>query len=424
VIVAIAATMALGPASAEAVVNPLVSGWISDSVTLPGTTSVAAAGHYAYVTNYYAGRLTAIDISNPALPTIAGSSEASNGLLNGSTVNIVGGYAYVASKNRNGPSGSGSNDDGTGNSLTILDIATNPASPAIVGSVRDANSLFGAYGVAVSGHYAFVAAQGCLSGQPCPNSSVGNAFAVIDISNPASPSIVAALHNNALPAPWTGSGAFGHATSVAISGNYAYVTAASQDRLTVLDISNPLNPTIVASLKDTTNLNFPVDVAVSGQYAYVTDQISPGRLTVVDVSNPANPQVSGQLDVERGISGAGARGLCVCVGVRGGDRGGGRHLQSAEPADRSHSRQRHPYAQDDRAGRGPDGTLCGGELSIPLHSEPAALSAVRVADGRAHVDRDGHSHHPRSVIDRGEHHGGLATGQPDRANLRELQLLC
>ncbi len=291
VIVAIAATMALGPASAEAVVNPLVSGWISDSVTLPGTTSVAAAGHYAYVTNYYAGRLTAIDISNPALPTIAGSSEASNGLLNGSTVNIVGGYAYVASKNRNGPSGSGSNDDGTGNSLTILDIATNPASPAIVGSVRDANSLFGAYGVAVSGHYAFVAAQGCLSGQPCPNSSVGNAFAVIDISNPASPSIVAALHNNALPAPWTGSGAFGHATSVAISGNYAYVTAASQDRLTVLDISNPLNPTIVASLKDTTNLNFPVDVAVSGQYAYVTDQISPGRLTVVDVSNPANPQV-------------------------------------------------------------------------------------------------------------------------------------
>jgi hypothetical protein len=291
----VVAAMALGPASAEAVVNPVLSGWVSDSVTLPGTTAVALAGHFAYVTNYYAGRLTAIDISNPAAPVIAGSSEASNGLLNASTVNIAGGYAYVVSKNRNGPSGSGSNDDGTGNSLTILDIASNPASPTIVGSVRDANTLFGGYGVAVSGHYAFVASQGCLGGQPCPNSSVGNAFAVVDISNPASPSIVATIHNTALPPPWNGTGAFGHATSVAISGNYAYVTAAYQNRLTVVNIANPLSPTIVASIKDSTNLSFPVDVAVSGQYAYVTDQISTGRLTVVNVSNPTNPQVVASL---------------------------------------------------------------------------------------------------------------------------------
>jgi streptogramin lyase len=291
----VVAAMALGPASAEAAVNPVLSGWVSDSVTLPGTTAVALAGHFAYVTNYYAGRLTAIDISNPAAPVIAGSSEASNGLLNASTVNIAGGYAYVVSKNRNGPSGSGSNDDGTGNSLTILDITSNPASPTIVGSVRDANTLFGGYGVAVSGHYAFVASQGCLGGQPCPNSSVGNAFAVVDIRNPASPSIVATIHNTALPPPWNGTGAFGHATSVAISGNYAYVTAAYQNRLTVVNIANPLSPTIVASIKDNTNLSFPVDVAVSGQYAYVTDQISTGRLTVVNVSNPTNPQVVASL---------------------------------------------------------------------------------------------------------------------------------
>lgn len=53
-----------------------------------------------------------------------------------------------------------------GNSLTILDIATNPSQPTIVASIRDASKLFGAYGVAVSGHYAYVAAQGCLAGQP------------------------------------------------------------------------------------------------------------------------------------------------------------------------------------------------------------------------------------------------------------------
>jgi hypothetical protein len=285
-------TMTLAATSAEAVVNPVLSGSIADSTTtLPGATAVAISGHYAYVTGYYAGKLAAIDISNPASPVLAGASPANNGLLNASTINIAGGYAYVVSKNRNGPAESGSNDDGTGNSLTILDIATNPASPTIVGSVRDASQLFGAYGVAMSGHYAFVASQGCLSGQPCPNTTVGNGFAVVDMSLPGSPLIVASIRNNKLPAPWTGTGALSHATSVAISGSYAYVTAAYQDRLTVINIANPLNPTIVASIKDMTNLNFPVDVAVSGNYAYVTDQITTGRLAVVDVSNPANPQV-------------------------------------------------------------------------------------------------------------------------------------
>lgn len=290
-IAVVVAVMALGPTNADAAVNPTLSGAVADSGTLPGVTAVAVSGQYAYVTGYYAGRLVAVDISDPAEPVIAGESEASNALTNATTVNIVGGYAYVVSKNRNGPSGSETNEDGMGNSLTILDIATDPASPTIVGSLHDTESLFGAYGVAISGSDAYVAAQGCLTGQPCPNHSVGNAFAVIDISDPASPTLVAALHNASLPSPWTGTGAFGHATAVAISGSYAYVTAAYQDRLTVVNIANPQSPEIVASLKDTTDLNDPVDVTVSGQYAYVVDQISPGRLTVVNVSNPAAPQV-------------------------------------------------------------------------------------------------------------------------------------
>jgi hypothetical protein len=296
-LVVLVATMGLSQASARAVVNPVLNGFVADSATtLPGVTAVAIAGHYAYVTGYYAGRLSAIDFSNPVAPVIAGSSPPLNELLSASTVNIAGGYALVVSKNRNGPQGSGSNDDGTGNSLTILDIASNPASPSTVGAIRDANTLFGAYGVAASGHYAFVASQGCLNGQPCPKRSVGNAFAVIDIGNPASPIIVAALHNATLPSPWTGSSALIHVTSVSISENYAYVTAAYDNRLTVISIANPLSPKIVASVKDNTNFSLPVDVAVSGRYAYVVDQSWPGRLAVVDVSNPANPKVVTMLE--------------------------------------------------------------------------------------------------------------------------------
>jgi hypothetical protein len=301
----VAVALAVPGSALAASGSPALVGSVSDPSTLSGTTSVAVSGNYAYTTAYYAGRLTAIDISNPAHPTIAGSSPFANSLLNGSTVNIVGGYAYVASKNANGPSGTNSNDNGTGNSLTILDIGTNPAQPAIVGSVTDAVDLFGAYGVAVSGNYAYVAAQGCVSGQPCPKSNVGNSFAVVDISSPSTPRIVAKIHNQSLPAPWTGSGALNHACSVAVAGNYAYVTAAYSNRLTVIDISNPLSPTIVASLQDSSQLAFDVDVAVGGGYAYVADQSSGlGRLAVVDVHNPTAPFIAGSVTNSTWLNGA------------------------------------------------------------------------------------------------------------------------
>ncbi len=296
----------VAPASALASQNPLLSGSTQDPVNLSGASAVAISGSYAYTAAYWAGELTAVNISNPAAPVVAGESPTSNNLLDASNVTISGGDAYVVSKNRNlSPT---SNDDGTGNSLTILDVTTNPAVPAVVGSVRDTNELFGAYGVAVSGGYAFVAAQGVLNGQPtAPDTGTGS-FAVVDVhTNPALPAIVAHLDNNALPAPFTGTNALEHASSVAISGHYAYVTSQYSDALTIIDISNPLSPTIVSTLTDTTNLANAADVAVQGNYAYVADQTSNpahANFTVVDVSNPAAPVVVGSVIGLNALSGA------------------------------------------------------------------------------------------------------------------------
>jgi hypothetical protein len=200
--------------------NPALAGSVSNGSSLSGATAVAVAGNYAYTTAYWAGTLTAIDVSNPAQTQIAGQSAFSTNLVNASTVNVANGYAYVVSKNGNQAQGTKKNDDGTGNSLTILDIHTNPAVPAIVGTIRDAVNLFGAYGIATSGNYAFVAAQGCLSSQPCPNPSVGDAFDVVNVSVPSNPTIVATLRNSALAGPWAGTDALKHATSVALAGNY------------------------------------------------------------------------------------------------------------------------------------------------------------------------------------------------------------
>ena len=293
--IGVALSVLVLPVSALAAsANPAIVGSIANPGSLGGATSTAVAGSDAWVTSYAMGELTAVDISNPLAPVVAGSTPFNKALLNASTVNIANGDAYVVSKNRN--ASSTNNDDGTGNSFTIVNIS-NPAAPTIVGSLTDPLKLFGAYGVAVPGtHYAFVAAQGCLNGQPCPNTSVGNSFEVIDISTPSAPTIVATLHNTSLPAPWNGSNALDHADSVSIDGNDAYVTASYSNRLTVIDISNPLAPKIVASLKDP-SINFPADVATSGNDAYVADQSGstvPG-FTVVDITNPAAPKVVGSV---------------------------------------------------------------------------------------------------------------------------------
>ncbi|MGH2850463.1 MAG: LVIVD repeat-containing protein, partial [Solirubrobacteraceae bacterium] len=297
-IVASAALLSL-PAAAYASGNaPSRSGSVSNSTNLAGTTAVATAGAFAYAPSYGTGVLTAVNLSNPASPVVAGTSASAPSLMNSTNIAISGGDAFVVSKNRN--ASTTNNDDGTGNSLTILSLA-NPAVPTIVASLHDPTNLFGAYGIAISGSDAFIAAQGCLSGQPCPNAAVGNSFAVVNVANPNAPTLVTALHNSSLPAPWAG--ALDHATSVAISGNFAYVTAAYSSRLTVINIANPAAPTIVASLHDPTNLPFPVDVAVQGNYAYVADQSGASEFTVVNIANPSNPTVVGTI-TNSALSGA------------------------------------------------------------------------------------------------------------------------
>ncbi len=256
---------------------------------------MAVSGHYAYTTAYWAGQLTAVDISNPAAPTVVGSSASAPSLENAVTVAISGNYAYVVSKNRN--ASASSNDDGTGNALTILDIHTDPTTPRIVGSVSDASSgtqdLFGAYGIAVQGSVAYVAYQGTLSGQPMtPDTSTGG-FTVVDISSPATPHIVGNIDNGSLTGAQTND--LWHADSVALSGHTAYVAASYSHAVTAIDISTT-TPTIIGRTNDPARLHFANDVAIQGNYAYVASQTNPaGKLTIVDISNPVSLKVVGSV---------------------------------------------------------------------------------------------------------------------------------
>ena len=121
-----------------------------------------------------------------------------------------------------------------------------------------------ASGVAVLGHYAYVA-------------DGTNGLLVIDISNPTIPRRVAGYEGG------------GWAMRVAVSGNFAYV-ADWTNGLEVLDISNPNNPRRVGGCEVS---GHAADVAVTGNHACVADELG---LEVIDVSNPSSPQRVGRYE--------------------------------------------------------------------------------------------------------------------------------
>ena len=82
----------------------------------------------------------------------------------------------------------------------------------------------------------------------------------------------------------------GNGEDIYVSGKYAYVTSTNNDRLTVIDVSDPVYPRVTGSVQDTTNLNGASEVFVQGKYAYVTANVL-GGLAVVDISNPSSPRL-------------------------------------------------------------------------------------------------------------------------------------
>ncbi len=132
----------------------------------------------------------------------------------------------------------------------------------LLGSYSAPYSLEDAKDVFVSGNYAYVADP--YSG-----------LKIIDISNPAKPTLAGSYSNP------------GYAKSVYVSGNYAYL-ATGWCGLMIIDISNPANPKLTGTYDTPDDA---LDVYVSDNYAYVADGYS--GLLIIDISNPAGPTLTG-----------------------------------------------------------------------------------------------------------------------------------
>ena len=99
------------------------------------------------------------------------------------------------------------------------------------------------------------------------------------------------------------------AIKVEVSDNYAYVATRNGITLVVVDVSSPATPVIVGLSSGHSTTGFAHDLAVRGNYAYVTKPGHSGLgLEIIDISNPTSPSVVSQLsetaigDSARGIA--------------------------------------------------------------------------------------------------------------------------
>lgn len=137
---------------------------------------------------------------------------------------------------------------------------SNPASPSVVSTVTNGGQQ---KDITLGNEYIFVTAT---------NDNVVRAFS---LSNPGTPSYV-------------GSVAVTGANQIKAYGSYVYVLSnVGSHTLKTINVSNPSAMAVVSSVN--TSSTFPVGMAIQGTYLYVISQGGPSKLEIYSIANPASP---------------------------------------------------------------------------------------------------------------------------------------
>jgi len=198
------------------------------------TTSVAISGAKAYVVGFEG--FAVVDISNPGTPVQNGSLPTANGQF----VEAYGTWAYV------------SHDWGGEKGLLIID-ASDPNAPLALPIVE------------------WSQAPGFMHRLGDRMATGGDAFRVLDLSDPADLQEVASLPS------------FGPTIDVATTGTVA-LTAARYAGVLSFDLSDPTNPTVIGGIGSRRAEN----ISISGDLAVVGTSGDRG-LQVLDITDPAVP---------------------------------------------------------------------------------------------------------------------------------------
>lgn len=241
--------------------TPTAPTLVGTYLTSDDALDVKVKGNYAYIAVSWSS-IDIVDISNKANPVLALSYMDFFNYYNGvEKVEIQGNY-LLAMDYYNG--------------LIVYDI-TNPVNPITTGSaIPFATRWWGEpYGFVTNSTHMFIASE---------TYGVGT----LDISDITAPHI-----------PYSYRGVNWWTNSVDASGNRAYVCENDWSRLTVLDISTPAHPRFLGQTPQGVTA-CSREIIYDNNYVYAT--AGNGGMKVISVSDPANPTVVATLD-----NGSGAR---------------------------------------------------------------------------------------------------------------------
>jgi hypothetical protein len=134
------------------------------------------------------------------------------------------------------------------------------------------------------------------------SSIIFNSSSLVFLETPNIPTWLTSYYNPKL----IGSYKESIAQELALFGNYVYVAGEEIEEFSgfqIVDVSDPSNPTFKGSYRYNDTLNMPSEVALLGNYAFVTDEYGCG-LKIIDISNESNPTLKGSYDIDdaEGIS--------------------------------------------------------------------------------------------------------------------------
>lgn len=234
---------------------------IVSTLTLTNTpTNITVSGNYAYVTGSSdAGELQIVNISNPAAPSITRTYNAP-GTPNGSSVQILGNYAYLTRLTSI-----------TTDELEVIDV-TNPVAAAtkVAGYSNNVNFL----DITFNGNYAYIG-----------TSSTTQEVLVMNVTNPASPTFSNAYNSSS-------SGTVNAVESFGSTLVFAQGTA-----LVVYNITTPTAGVRLGAVTSTgTGTINDIDIDSTQKYVFLATTADAAEFQVANITTLTAPTISRVVD--------------------------------------------------------------------------------------------------------------------------------
>ena len=254
------------------------------TATVTWQQNAQRSGSASAVTRFTDWQRSIGDWSNSTLEGTFDLTVANSGNNNadGRSIATAGNLVYVGRTNS------------AGREFYIFDVS-DPSAPLLVGS-RDLNG--NPNGIVIRGNYAYVGSD-----------DNAQELQIIDISDSATIANPGKLTSVDLTVANSGNNN-ANGTALAIAGSYLLMTRDAGDGFLIFDLSNPSAPGNPIGRVNTIT-GIPSDVAVSGNYAYVSSDDNAAELQVVDITNKVAPSRVAVFDLNSGNANANALSVAV-----------------------------------------------------------------------------------------------------------------